>query len=898
MKHILFSLLTLIAMLPAVAGDRQDYITLDSRLGHGGSQTWYMMRDGETKLTGRDISMPGFNPQGWAEAIVPATVLTNLVEQKVYPEPYFGQTNKLANNVIPDIAKVGREFYTYWFRTEFIVPSDYKGKRIWLEPMGINYRAEIWVNGYMIGTMAGMFNSQPFDITDRGVQPGQASAIAIRVFPVDVPGTAAPKGWGAAGEWHNGGDGWIGQNVSQLMTVGWDFTYEDGIRDRNTGIWRSIRLYATGPQQLRSPYVSSELSHPNYDTAKETVSVEVWNPGTNSGEYTVSGTIEDDEARSITFVSKKMKLQRGEHATVTFTPEDYPQLVIKYPKLWWPKNKGEQHLYTLRLTLTDGKGNTMDRLSTRFGIKEVIASRETPDKSKVFIVNGHKTFVRGNNWIPEAMLRTNDQRMETELAYTNQCGINLLRLWGGGIAESDRFYELCDEYGIMVWQEFWMTGDTKHPMDEPLYLANVESTMKRIRNHPSIVIYVSSNESTAVTGAEQLIKRLAPGIPYQMQSECDGVHDGSPYKQVNPMRHYENTASDRGSRVDGFNPEYGAPTLPIVESLYDMMPREDLWPINKATWDYMDGNGFHLMSTLYKDMVNQYGESSNIEEFARRGQMVGAINSKSIWEVWNENKLQYGDRWCSGLLFWYHNCPNWQVCARMWDWFLEPTASLYHTMHALEPLHIQYDYLKNTVSVSNDFIEPKKGLRAKAELYDMQSHKVSTIAAKVDVPADGVANNVLKIEIPDDISPVHFIALELTDSRGNVLSRNFYWRSCSKYEGKNTVTGPCTGGFEALGTMPEAKPTLMTRRLPDKDGYQEWEVTLRNSSRRIAFFCQLLLTDLNDKPVHGTFYSDNFFSMLPGEKQVITIRRKKSDGTRYRLRFCENMGKVKNVEIR
>ena len=750
----------------------------------------------------------------------------------------------------------------------------------------------------MIGTMAGMFNSQPFDITDRAVQPGQASAIAIRVFPVDVPGTTAPKSWGAVGEWHNGGDGWIGQNVSQLMTVGWDFTYEDGIRDRNTGIWRSIRLYATGPQQLRSPYVSSELSHPNYDAAKETVSVEVWNPGTNSGEYTVSGTIEDDEARSITFVSKKMKLQRGEHATVTFTPEDYPQLVIKYPKLWWPKNKGEQHLYTLRLTLTDGKGNTMDRLSTRFGIKEVIASRETPDKSKVFIVNGHKTFVRGNNWIPEAMLRTNDQRMETELAYTNQCGINLLRLWGGGIAESDRFYELCDEYGIMVWQEFWMTGDTKHPMDEPLYLANVESTMKRIRNHPSIVIYVSSNESTAVTGAEQLIKRLAPGIPYQMQSECDGVHDGSPYKQVNPMRHYENTASDRGSRVDGFNPEYGAPTLPIVESLYDMMPREDLWPINKATWDYMDGNGFHLMSTLYKDMVNQYGESRNIEEFARRGQMVGAINSKSIWEVWNKNKLQYGDRWCSGLLFWYHNCPNWQVCARMWDWFLEPTASLYHTMHALEPLHIQYDYLKNTVSVSNDFIEPKKGLRAKAELYDMQSRKVSTIAAKVDVPADGVANNVLKIEIPDDISPVHFIALELTDSRGNVLSRNFYWRSSSKYEGKNTVTGPCTGGFEALGTMPEAKPTLMTRRLPDKDGYQEWEVTLRNSSRRIAFFCQLLLTDLQDKPVHGTFYSDNFFSMLPGEKQVITIRTRVSDGTKYRLRFCENMGAVRNISIR
>ena len=679
------------------------------------------------------------------------------------------------------------------------------------------------------------------------------------------------------------------------MTVGWDFTFEDGIRDRNTGIWRSIRLYATGPQQLRSPYVTSELAHPNYDVASETVSVEVWNPNTNSGECVVSGSIEGTD---ISFKSKNIKLQRGEHKTITFSPKDFPQLVIRRPKLWWPKNKGEQNLYTLRLTLVDGKGNLMDSLSTRFGIREVIATRETPDKSKLFIINGHKTFVRGSNWIPEAMLRTNDKRMETELAYTDQSGINLLRLWGGGIAESDRFYELCDEYGIMVWQEFWMTGDTKHPMDEPLYLANVESTMKRIRNHPSIVIYVSSNESTAVTGAEELIKSLAPDIPYQMQSECDGVHDGSPYKQVNPMRHYENTASDRGSRVDGFNPEYGAPTLPIVEDLYDMMPANELWPMNKATWDYLDGNGFHLMSTLYKDMVNEYGQSKSIEEFARRGQMVGAINSKSIWEVWNEHKLQYGDRWCSGLLFWYHNCANWQVCARMWDWFLEPTASLYHTMHALEPVHIQYDYLTGTVSVSNDYLEAQKGLKAKAEVYDSQSRKVNSVTAKVDVPADGVANDVLSVAIPDDITPVHFIALELTDARGKVVSRNLYWRSTNKYEGKQTLTGPCTSGFEALANLPEAKPTVMTRRLSEKDGQYEWEVTLRNSSRKIAFFCQLLLTDLNDKPIHGTYYSDNFFTMLPGEKQVITIRTDKQNGKDFRLRFCENMGEKRNATIR
>lgn len=165
------------------------------------------------------------------------------------------------------------------------------------------------------------------------------------------------------------------------------------------------------------------------------------------------------------------------------------------------------------------------------------------------------------------MLRTSDERTYAELRYTRQAGINLIRLWGGGIAESDYFYQLCDELGLLIWQEFWMTGDTRHPQDKSVYLNNVASTVKRIRNHPALAYYVASNESSEVSGTPELLKLLDGTRGYQMQSECAGVHDGSPYKQVNPMQHYENTASARGSRVDGFNPEYGAPTLPTVEIL-------------------------------------------------------------------------------------------------------------------------------------------------------------------------------------------------------------------------------------------------------------------------------------------------------------------------------------------
>lgn len=566
---------------------------------------------------------------------------------------------------------------------------------------------------------------------------------------------------------------------------------------------------------------------------------------------------------------KEISLFRGETREIVFTPEEFPQLKIDNPRLWWPLFKGKPDLYELKMTVSV-KGQVSDSLKTRFGIREITSDQNTPDKSRQFYVNGKKIFIRGTNWIPEGMLRHSDERTYAELRYTKQSGVNLVRMWGGGIAESDYFFQLCDEMGLLVWQEFWLTGDTKHPHDQALYLANLESTVKRLRNHPSLAYYVSSNESTEVVGAKDLIMKLDGTRGYQMQSECDGVHDGSPYKQVNPMQHYENTASPRGSRVDGFNPEYGAPTLPTLETLREVMDEKDLWPINKEVWDYHDGGGFHLMSTMYKDLVNNYGTSQSIEEFAKKGQLVGAMNSKTIWEVWNYNKLDYGDRYCSGLLFWYHNCPVRQVCARMWDWSLEPTASLYHTANALEPLHVQFDYLKNTVSVVNDYYQEFEGYTVVAQVYDINSKKVFEKSVKVDLPLDGVANDVLTIRFPEDISQVHFIKLRLKDEKGKEVSSNFYWRSNDKYEGKETLTGPTSSGFETLSQLKKAK-LKTTYKIRKSEGKYFVDVTVKNVSSSIAFFNQLQFLNQDLKPIRPSFYTDNFFSLMPGESKFVVI---------------------------
>ena len=866
---LLLSLLLASFVAPAVdAAETTDgqRLWLTSEAIHDDTSHWLMKKAGDANGSGESISAAGYDTTGWMEAVVPGTVLQSLVWNKVYPEPYYGVNNRLGEHRIPDIAEVGRDFYTYWFRTEFALPDNYKGKTVWMQLDGINYRAEVWLNGHLLSTINGMFVQDYIDVTE-WVKHGKANVLALKVLPPDEPGTTAPKTWGAVGEFHNGGNGNIGLNTTMLMSVGWDFSFMDGIRDRCTGIWRGISLYATGGLALRHPFVKSELNRPEYDEAKETVTVEVINP--SNGNRTVKARVKGEiVGEGITF-EQPVSLIRGEVKHVSFTPEDFPQLVMKNPRLWWPVNKGPQNLYKLKLTLEVG-GKACDSLTTTFGIREITSDTNTPDRSRVFYVNGKRLFIRGSNWIPEAMLRNSAERTRAELRYTRQAGINLLRLWGGGIAESDEFYAQCDSLGILVWQEFWMTGDTKHPQDKAVYLNNVASVVKRIRNHPSLAYYVASNESTEVTGTPQLLNFLDGTRGYQMQSECAGVHDGSPYKQVNPMQHYEDTASPRGSRVNGFNPEYGAPTLPLVEVLREMMDEKDLWPINKDVWDYLDGNGFHGMTTLYTDLVNEYGPSSSIDEFARKAQLVGAINSKSIWEVWNYNKLDYGDRFCSGLLFWYHNCPVRQVSARMWDWSLEPTASLYHTANALEPLHVQFDYLKNTVSVVNDYYRDFTGYRVTAVVYDMESRKVSEQSATVDLPSDGVVNDVLRIDFPDDISQVHFISLKLTDEAGRVVSNNFYWRSKDRYEGKETLTGPATSGFEELQQLKPAR-LKTSYQVKNDNGTLKVEVKLRNTSRRIAFFNQLQFLDTDRSPIRPSFYSDNFFTLLPGEAKTVTI---------------------------
>lgn len=843
-------------------------LDLRSPENEGGSYPWRMIQHSET-TSGGEISKTGFDAGKWSRAIVPGTVLNSLVANGVYPEPYFGLNNAREKKLIPDISETGGDFYTYWFRTEFATPDEFKGRQVWLQFEGVNQKAEIWLNGGKLGELAGMFQRGVFNAT-KLLAPDGKNALAVLVHPIQFPGgfKQKEKEVRAAGENKNGGDGEIGRNTTMLMATGWDFTFTDGIRDRNTGIWKNVKVYATGPVDLRHPFVKSELSLPALAPARETISVDLVNATDAEQRGELTATIKEAGIK----LNKPVTLKPGETQTVVFSPDEYKALVIAKPKLWWPVNKGEAFLHSLELEFSIG-GTVSDRETTRFGIRDVRTNRDTPDKSRQFIVNGKRIFLHGTNWVPEAMCRNSSARTRAELRYTKQSGVNFIRQWGGGITESDEFYDLCDEYGILVWTEFWQTGDTKLPDDPELHRSNVSDTIRRIRNHPSQCFYVSANERSekTIVPIKDIVEKLHPGCDYLEASEIGGIHDGSPYLVENPMFHYEDSASKRGSRINGLCPEYGTATIPTVDCLREMMDEKDLWPINKMVWDYLDGGGFHRMTSNFDRGVNHYGPSTNIEEYAMKGQAFGGLSFRSIWECWNANKFDYGDRFCTGLLFWYHNSPNKQVCGRLYDWSLEPTSALYFSQDAHEPLHAQMDFLKNTVAVNNEYPREFNG-KLTARVIDFNMREISRKTIPVRVGPEAVANGLITLEFPQNLTPVHFIKLELANVNGQAVSDTFYWRSNKAYKPKRTWTGPQLEGFEDLAKLPKVKPASKVVWKEDAEG-QVAEVTLRNTSKSLAFMVWLRLQDqTTGKPVRPAFYDDNFFSMLPGEQRVIRIQ--------------------------
>ena len=801
------------------------------------SSGWQLQDVAKAPESGAQISTATFAAKGWYAATVPGTVLTTLVNNRVYPEPLYGENNR------PEIIPESLVHTSYWYRTEIVIPKSYKNRRVWLNFDGINYSAEIWVNGVQVGTTRGAFIRGNFDITQH-VEPGQKAVVALLVSPQPHPGVPHEHTI-RDGVGPNGGITAI-DGPTFLCTIGWDWI--PAIRDRDTGIWQKVYLSATGPVTIEDPLVTTDLPLPKTDSSDVTVEATLTNLSDQPQKGIVRGTIENIQ------FSRTAELAPHSTQPITFDAKNTPGLHLEHPRLWWPNGYGEQNMYHLHLEFTTGQ-TVSDAQDVNFGVRKITYS--VPGVETLTIsVNGVPVFIRGGDWgLDEGLKRIPLDRLETEIKLHKLANLNLIRNWVGQSTGED-FYELCDKYGILVWDEFFQPnpGDGPDPDDLKTYIANVRDKILRFRNHPSIVLWCARNEGDPPPEIDAALRavlaELEPSRRYQPSStDGAGVRSHGPYSWREPRKFYE-------INDDYFKTETGSVSVPTLESIHGMMPEKDWETIDDAWAEHDFAKGNSGADKYPEEIAARYGGIRNLADFVRKAQLANYEAFRAMYE--GRNAMLFHPN--TAIITWMSNPAQPSFVWQVYHYDLEPMSSYFAVMHAGEMVHIQFNESTSAmgghVQVINNRPEPVADAVAHVAVYNLDGSLAYEHEMKLTAEPDA-ATDLGPIDFPATVSAVHFVKLELRDKTGQLLSSNFYWHA--QPDRQDDLT--------ALNQLPMVTLTATVRR----DNNEQLSVTLNNPGPNIALMAHVQLRHKSGKRVLPVYYSDNYVSLVPGEGTTITV---------------------------
>ena len=838
----------------------------------------------------------------WFPVKVPSTVLTGLVANKIYPDPYQGLNNML----IPDASDQFNKEYNleqyshlpndpnpwkkpYWYRTTFKVPAADKGKFFQLIFKGINYRAAVWVNGKQIADstqMAGMFAEHNLDVS-AAIIAGGDNALAVKIYPLDYPGYPAKEQLKALGPFYeNGGPtGDIGKNVTMLCSAGWDWI--PPVRDRNMGIWQPVFLRTTGGVTIGRPKLVTDLPKlPDTSVAKLSLNLTLSNHSNtaSNGKLTISIKPENFTGAVVQF-TQSFTVPANAGKTVSLSGDNIAQLLIKQPKLWWPNGYGRANLYRIRLQYASGTAISDDTTFV-FGIRTVSSKAETVNGfvRRKFFVNGQNVHLVGGAWVPDMMVNRDSARYDYEMHLCRNANVNLVRIWGGGVTEPDAFWNAADKYGQMVWSDFWITGDTQGefkgspdwPLEGNVFINNVESTIYRIRNHPSLLVWTGGNEGHArkelydvmrndiitldgtrpfipsSSGFAKLPEGWKGSWPDDMPS---GVYSGGPYEWKDPKDYY---ALANAGKDWVFKDETGLPSQPPYTTLSRIIPNL-VWdtklpfPLNDS-WGYHDAaTGAGRYDKYINQMVSRYGQPKTMVEFSDKMQLMNDNGYRGIFEADGHKLNETG-----GVMLWKLNAALPSVIWQIYDWYLEPNAGYYAMQNACEPLHIQYNYDNSSVAIINRMHKATGSLTATADVYDVDSKLIKSITvAHVGLAQTGVQEVAQLKDILAGNKGVSFVVLNLKDAAGKVLSHNVYWLSA-------------TDDFNALNTLKQATVTAKVIKTEKGVSENKWTITFSNASDKLAFFVRPQLMSNGDE-VMPSYWTGSYFSLAPHESITVTV---------------------------
>jgi exo-1,4-beta-D-glucosaminidase len=819
-------------------------VRLDLREG------WALQSSAKVTAGGEVVSQPGFATAGWHRATVPTTVVSALVADGTYPDPYYGMNLRS----IPGTSyKVGSNFSNvpmpadspfavpWWYRTEFTLPADATGKTLWLRLDGVNFRFDAWLNGTKIADAA-------------------STAGAYRVHELDVTGAARP------------GTNALAVLVSAPKPTDLAITFVDWNPmppDKVMGLYRPVTLVATGPVALRHPQVVTKLNLPAGDRAELTVKV----IARNASGSAVAGTLKG-KAAGVAF-QKDVALGAGESREIAIGPNDAPQLALANPRLWWPAQYGEPTLHDVDLELLV-QGAVSDRVHARFGIREFTA--ELTKSGLLYKVNGRNILIRGAGWTSEMMLHYSPERYAQEMAYVKDMGLNTIRLEGK--LEADPFFDVADREGILVmpgwcccdhWEK-WKDWDAE---DLPVATASLRDQILRLRGHASVFTWLNGSDNPPPANVEKAYLDVEKelGFPNPVVSSAtekkaelsgeSGVKMRGPYEWVPPLYWYTDT---KIGGPHGFATEIGpGPAPPPVESLKRFIPADKLWPINEV-WGYHCGGGpFRTVDVFTKALDARYGPSKGVEEYARKAQAAAYESHRAMFEAFGERKYT-----ATGVIQWMLNNAWPGMIWHLYDFYLRPGGSYFGAKKAGEPLHVQYAYDDRSVVVVNSTLKERRGLKATARLLDLASNELFTRTAPVDVGPDGSVK-VFAVPEPPGLSPTYFLALTLDDAGGRTVSRNVYWLSTKPdalaWDRSEWYYTPQSQYADLTG-LQQLGPAEVKATATFESGRAR--VTLENPSKALAFLVHLAVRKgAGGEEVLPVLWEDNYVTLLPGETRQL-----------------------------
>lgn len=853
------------------------------------AENWKLASATDLQISGAAVSLPDFKDTDWHKIRrMPATVLEILEEDGVYPNLYVGKN--MAEEVPQDLYK-----QDWWYRTTFEAPSEHAVYL--LEFPGINYRAEIWLNGHLIADskhVVGMYSAHELDAT-QWIKPGQSNTLAVKVTPEraiqDVNGVELADSWFDWLNWkYLGYHGARKENSHGISFV----------PDRNAGIWKPVYLKVSGEVTLSDLLVNTELPLPQISSAKLTVYAALRNTSSQQVKGILRGTISRPGKTTIQ-IEQPIDLAPGEERQASFAPSQYPQLAISNPDLWWPYTMGNPSLYDLRLEFLENN-RLSDAAHIRFGIRSITQYRDHDEQfSEIgkggnfyLKINGKDFLVRGAVYTPDLLYRYDPDREAAVLRYVKDLGLNMLR-WESKIS-SEHIVELADEQGIPLmfgWMccNQWEMWDQWDDEDRRVAADSLQSQILMLRHHPSVWIWANGSDGLPPDPVLNMYHGILTKLHWQNatvdtvssyakddqgERKWNGIHMEGPYSWRPPTYWFSGRyAASRGACAEQGDNEH----IPTYESLKKFIPADKLWPIND-TWYFHSGAnpGNDTLINIRHAVDRRYGDSNGAEEFARKSQLAHYEDTRAQFEAfaadgWANHKM---------TIYWMLNSHWPSFFGNIFDYYLSPGGAYYGAKTGLRPLSVVFDsyatgdHSEAKITVVNQTPRQQKNLRVRVRVYDLEGKLREDRHAENLVVDPGRAVQAMTLPRFPDSSAVFFVRCQLFDAKEKVLSENVYWQSQKDDDVGDPKNDSAFGlkpvswaDMTPLNTMPQV-PLELSAEHSSSAGENRVTIRLHNPSEHIAFFERAEITSAKDGdellPIE---YNDNYVTVFPGETVVI-----------------------------